>query len=119
MRKRILVVDDDPLYLDLVRDLFSAHEIDVSIAADGAAALTILETEQPALIISDVDMPGMNGVELHSHLLKNRRIGIIPFVFMSGAADERLFSYARKNGLRLLNKGNLIGDLLQLSDDLQ
>jgi len=119
MRKQILVVDDDPLYHDLVRDVFDAQEIDVFAASDGSAALFLLRTHNPSLIISDFDMPGMNGMEFHSHLLKDRKTEHIPFVFMTGSSDESLSQYTKRYGLRLFDKSNLVGELMRLSDDLR
>lgn len=69
MRKQILVVDDDPRYLELVKDVLEIKEIDVVSAPNGGAAITILKTFHPSLIISDFDMPGVSGLELHTILI--------------------------------------------------
>jgi CheY-like chemotaxis protein len=119
MRKQILVVDDDPLYLDLVRDVFDVQEIEVFAASNGSSALSILKTHNPSLIISDFDMPGMNGMEFHSQLMKDQKTKDIPFVFMTGSSDGTLSQYTKQHGLRLCNKNNLVHELLRLSKDLK
>jgi CheY-like chemotaxis protein len=119
MRKKILVVDDDPLYLELVSDVFAIHDIDVLSAPNGNEALTLLNTFHPVLIVSDFDMPGMSGMELHSKLLQNGNTNITPFVFMTGSADQTLSEYTKRHGLRLFNKNNIVSELFRLSAELK
>ena len=119
MQKQVLVVDDDPLYLDLVRDVFDAQGIEVITATSCSAALSLLRTRTPSLIVSDFDMPVMNGMEFHSQLLKDPKTKDIPFVFMTGSALEILSQYTKKHGLRLFNKNNLVNELLLLSNELK
>ena len=62
MKKRILVVDDDNM--NLVRTkMILGKEYDVSLAASGIEALDILKNEKEDLVLLDIDMPGMNGME--------------------------------------------------------
>lgn len=119
MQKKILVVDDDPLYLELVKDVFVAQDIEIFVAPNGVGALTLLKTLRPSMIISDFDMPEMNGVELHARLSHDQKTKAIPFVFMTGSADITLHRYAREHGLGLFNKNNLVKELLLLSKDLK
>jgi len=85
--RRILVVDD----VASMRMLMSAivadmgHEVDS--AGDGAEALTKCETFAPHLVIMDVAMPVMDGVDASRHILK-RYQGRIPVVLMSGRSSE-------------------------------
>jgi two-component system response regulator FlrC len=62
--ERILVVDDEQGIRDLVRDILASEGHDVETAADGPAALAILAGNPCALVISDLRMPGMDGLEL-------------------------------------------------------
>src|SRR5215471_10795754 len=60
----ILIVDDDPTVLDTLDHLLSA-EYTVLTAIDGESALAVLEEHgPPTVVISDLKMPGMNGIEL-------------------------------------------------------
>ena len=63
MRDKILVVDDDPAARKLLTLLFQATG-EVLAASTGAEALRIIETERPRLMLLDVTMPGMNGLEV-------------------------------------------------------
>lgn len=61
----MLLVDDDPSALSLLRMLFEQNGYRVIVAANGVEAIEAHETEGPAdLIITDIDMPGMDGLEM-------------------------------------------------------
>ncbi len=62
---RVLVVDDDPLSLEIATAIFTQAGFDVSSASCGADALQRLETEATIdLLVTDIEMPGMSGIEL-------------------------------------------------------
>jgi two-component system chemotaxis sensor kinase CheA len=63
-RARVLVVDDSPIIRDLLVELLTAAKLDVHTAADGAEALAILDRQRVDLVLSDVEMPGIDGFEL-------------------------------------------------------
>jgi len=60
----VLVVDDDDMIRRLLRTVLEADEIEVVEAADGDAALAALADLQPTVIVLDVMMPGLDGVEV-------------------------------------------------------
>ncbi len=60
----VLVVDDDEMIRRLLRVVLEADEIEVVEAADGDAALALLEDLKPTVIVLDVMMPGLDGVEV-------------------------------------------------------
>ena len=68
--KRILVVDDDDLELSLICDRLRAHNFQVSQAANGQEALEILEREWFPIVVTDWQMPVMDGLELTQQLRK-------------------------------------------------
>jgi CheY-like chemotaxis protein len=70
MNARILVVDDNPTNLKLAGDLLELEEFDVQRAADAESALEMIRKYPPSLILMDVALPGMDGLEL-THILKN------------------------------------------------
>lgn len=63
MRRRVLIVDDHAIIRRLVRSLFEAQDLEVSEASDGAEGVRKAQAENPALIILDLSMPVMNGLE--------------------------------------------------------
>jgi two-component system alkaline phosphatase synthesis response regulator PhoP len=66
----VLIVDDDPNALDIVRTFLEAKGYNVATAKDGNEALGMLEDVRPALVLLDVMMPGMDGWEV-ARVIKN------------------------------------------------
>jgi len=64
----ILIVDDNPVNLKLVRVLLVTEGYDVRTAADAEEALAVLQTFRPRLILMDIQLPGMDGLELTRRL---------------------------------------------------
>ncbi len=75
---RVLVVDDEPDAVELLRDFLTAKGYDVITAADGEEALRRAKEERPHLILLDVRMPRMNGMEVLRRVREfDREVGII------------------------------------------
>lgn len=91
MGKLILIVDDEVEILELLREVLEHHDYSVLSAEDGVAALALLETHMPALILSDLRMPRLDGIELYQKVRDNEDKCHIPFIFMS-ATPEKLLS---------------------------
>ncbi|MFL6857490.1 MAG: response regulator [Allosphingosinicella sp.] len=88
-RGRVLIVDDDPNVLEVAAALVAELGFEVTPAPSGDAALQRLEAEKFDLLVTDVAMPGMNGVEVARAA---RRIApAMPVLFASGYADLQTF----------------------------
>jgi len=77
MSKIILVVDDEKAILNLLKQTFSRAGYGVTTAESGETALTILEKESIQVMFLDLNMPGMNGVELCRTIKNNMPMSII------------------------------------------
>jgi DNA-binding response OmpR family regulator len=82
MPPTILVVDDDPHIRNLLRRVLTRAGYDVEQAEDGVAALGQIATHAPDLILTDVQMPRLDGIGLASRL--TGRAATIPVILMSG-----------------------------------
>ncbi|MBO1347705.1 MAG: response regulator transcription factor [Hormoscilla sp. GUM202] len=82
-QKRLLLVDDDPNLILLVRDYLEFRGYGVMTADNGRQALEILEQEDPDMIICDVMMPEMDGYTLVKQVRENPKTNLIPFLFLS------------------------------------
>jgi putative two-component system response regulator len=82
--KCILVVEDDPDITELLTQLLEAAGYTVKTAVDGAA-IPLARDLQPALVLVDIRMPGMDGVEVCRRLRADERTRAIPLVLMSAA----------------------------------
>jgi two-component system response regulator ChvI len=81
----IAVVDDDRIILDLVRTLLETEGHEVMTFHSGSVALDALRSKWPNLVILDIKMPGMDGMELLRQL---RNKSDVPVIFLSGKLDE-------------------------------
>lgn len=82
--KRILVVDDAVDNLFLLQTVLEVEGYQVEIADSGKAALAKIEQEPPDLLLLDVMMPGMNGIEVVQHIRQNRNLPFIPVILVTG-----------------------------------
>jgi CheY-like chemotaxis protein len=98
----ILIVDDNPQNLKLVRVLLSSDgAFDVKTAVDAEDALRILETFHPRLILMDIQLPGMDGLELTRRLKADparRGIVIIALTAYAMKGDEEKAAKAGCDG---------------------
>lgn len=85
--KKILLVDDSAEYLRLLKEAFSASGYDVHTAEDGMEGCKTLTLPDIDLIISDIRMPRLDGIKLHSFARKSPRYRKIKFVFLSAFKD--------------------------------
>lgn len=86
-KTRILVIDDDANFRDLLRIHLSAAGYQVRIAEDGVTGGRALLAETPDLIISDVAMPFLDGFELLSLMRTDESTASIPVILLSGRSD--------------------------------
>jgi type II secretory ATPase GspE/PulE/Tfp pilus assembly ATPase PilB-like protein/ActR/RegA family two-component response regulator len=84
---RILVVDDDPEDLLLVRTLLSKHGYTVDEARDGGEALAAIEKRPPTLVVLDLEMPGLDGREVLARLRSAEETVSLPVVVLTGSPD--------------------------------
>ncbi|MFM6188820.1 MAG: response regulator transcription factor [Planktothrix sp.] len=88
-QKRLMLVDDDPNLVLLVRDYLEFRGYDVITAENGRVALEILEQELPDLMICDIMMPEMDGYTLVKQIREDPRTGSIPVLFLSAKGQSQ------------------------------
>jgi len=81
----ILVVDDEPRIVQLVRDYLEHGGFTVLVASDGQAALRTARTGRPDLIVLDLGLPGLDGLDVTRAL---RREGEIPIIMLTARTEE-------------------------------
>ena len=94
-RRRILLVDDEQDILDVLHEHF-AKECDVETAADGMTALAIVRARRPDVIFLDINMPGINGVDVLKSV--KELDATIPVLMVTANADNALAAEAIKRG---------------------
>ena len=86
-KTRILIIDDDIGFRDLLRIHLSANGYEVEVAEDGVAGGRALLAQTPDLIVSDVNMPFLDGFELLSLMRTDEGTASIPVILLSGRSD--------------------------------
>lgn len=85
MNELILVVDDEPKIVRLARDYLERSNFRVQPAADGVSALAAARQEKPDLVILDLNLPGMDGLDVCRAL---RRESSVPIIMLTARAEE-------------------------------
>jgi PAS domain S-box-containing protein len=83
-RGRVLIVDDDRKILDLLVELLQLEGYEIAAATDGAEALELAQSFAPDVVVSDVVMPRVDGLELCRRLKEDQRTAHVPVLLMSG-----------------------------------
>jgi DNA-binding response OmpR family regulator len=86
MGHRVLVVDDDPTVSDVVRLYLEQAGCEVRLAADGADGLAAVATERPDLVVLDLMMPGIDGIEVCRRL--RRQLPDLPVIMLTALGEE-------------------------------
>jgi DNA-binding response OmpR family regulator len=84
-RTRVLVVDDEPTVREVVAGYLRRDGHEVSEAGDGPTALALLERERPDLVVLDMMLPGVNGLDI---LRRIRATGDLPVIMLTARAEE-------------------------------
>ena len=95
---KVLIIEGHPLIANIVRAFFDGTEHVAAIAADGAAALKAMQTDVPDVVITDVELPDINGLDLMHIVRKHHGL---PVIVMSGGGspeDGDYFEMARELG---------------------
>ena len=97
-KKTILIVEDEQDLVSLLKIRFEGLGFDVVCAPDGQEALTILEKENPDLIILDIMLPEMDGMSALLKIKANNQTKDIPVVVLSAITQEEEVNIATKLG---------------------
>jgi len=95
---RLLIVEDDPYVVRLYQRLFSFGKIEVKTAGNGRDGFELAKTYQPSLILLDVMMPIMNGIEALEKLKADPTTNHIPVVILSSFGEEKMIQTAMQKG---------------------
>ncbi len=84
----VLVIDDDPVILELLRVNFEIEGLDVICAKDGEEGFTKARTEHPDIVISDIMMPRRDGLQLLTDLKGDSTTQDLPVILLSAKAQK-------------------------------
>jgi two-component system KDP operon response regulator KdpE len=84
----VLIVEDDPNIVDLIRSNLAVRGFDALVSSDGSKALTMLETEQPDMVLLDLMLPEIDGFELCRQIRERSPVAIIVVSARGGERDK-------------------------------
>jgi CheY-like chemotaxis protein len=112
---RILAVEDEPEYLELLRDVLKSVGHSIRIATNGAEGLDVLNHDNVDVIMCDVAMPVMDGVEFHEKVRGTPGHKNTPFIFLTGVDDlTKVRAVCKADCDLLLQKPFPVDKLLQM-----
>lgn len=95
---KVLLIEDDPLMYDLYKLFLSTKGYDVSVATDGEMGLQRAEEWNPTIILLDMMMPKMDGLEVLVHLKTAVKTKAVPVVMLTNLADQKVAEEALSKG---------------------
>lgn len=95
---KILLIDDEPDILEFLSYNFRKHGFAVVTANNGVEGILQANLEQPDLIISDILMPLMDGIEMCKALRNMEPFYRVPFIFLTAVSDDYKVLYAMTSG---------------------
>ena len=86
---KILAVDDEPLACDFLKKFLGRQGYEVSVDTTGKQALELIQAERPHLVLLDIRMPGMDGMEVLHHIRASRdkRVARVPVLMLTVKRD--------------------------------
>ena len=88
VKRRILLADDDPRVLQVVSRFLDLEGYEMAIVADGEAAVAAATTDPPDLVILDIMMPGIDGLEACRQIRAHAATADMPILMFSALSDE-------------------------------
>jgi two-component system KDP operon response regulator KdpE len=85
---RVLLVEDDPNIVDLIRSNLAVRGFDTMVSTDGIRALHLLESGRPDIVLLDLMLPGVDGMELCREIRERSSVGIIVVSARRGEHDK-------------------------------
>lgn len=95
---KILLIEDDPLIYRLYQKLFTLEGFEIELAENGQLGIEKLKSFHPDIILLDIMMPNMNGLEVMTQLKSEEKTKNIPVVVLTNIADMRITNMALTKG---------------------
>lgn len=99
MTKKILTVDDSRTIRSIIKQVLSGYDCEILEAGSGTEGLSLTKEQNPDLIILDIDMPEMNGLEMLMKVRNNDNIMNTPVIMLTSKAKPQNIRIAKELGV--------------------
>ncbi len=128
--RKVLIVDDNKLNLTLIDVILRRDGYETCLVLDSQTVLSVVESFAPDLILLDIDMPVLSGLEVCQQLKESEKLKDIPLIFVTGNTDDdtikKAFAvgghdYLRKpvNEIELLARMNAVSTQIELIEHIK
>jgi DNA-binding response OmpR family regulator len=100
MPKRILIIEDEEILMNLLQRKLLQEGYEVSVARDGDEGLKTMRENSPDLILLDILMPRVSGIEVMEEMQKDGRLKDIPIIIISNSGQPVEIDQAQKLGAK-------------------
>ena len=100
MAKKILLIEDEELMIDLLQRRLTKEGYEISVARDGEEGLKVMREKGPDLVLLDIIMPKMGGFEVMEEMGKNKELKKIPVIVISNSGQPVELDKAQKLGAK-------------------
>ena len=100
MEKKILLIEDEELMIDLLQRKLTKEGYEILVARDGEEGLKVMREVRPDLILLDIIMPKMGGFEVMEEMGKNKELKKIPVIVISNSGQPVELDKAQKLGAK-------------------
>jgi two-component system response regulator MtrA len=115
---KIFIADDDPLLLEGLSRALSGRGYTVRTAPDGPRLLSLMEHERPDLVVLDIMMPGMSGLDVLRRVRDDGRWPTVPVMMVTALTDAAVMESARNDGASdVIHKPFRLKDLVARIED--
>lgn len=98
MKRRVLIIDDEPEFVEMIKMRLEANECEVLVAHDGETGLEVIRKEKPGLVLLDVMMPQMDGFQVLHAIRNSDEIAHIPVVMLTAKGESKSLFKAEQLG---------------------
>ncbi len=100
MMKKIIIVEDEEILRNLLQKKLTEEGYQVGVAEDGEDGLSKIRADKPDLILLDIIMPKMNGIEMLEEMVKDESLKDVPVIVVSNSGQPVEIDRAQKLGAR-------------------
>ncbi len=128
--RKVMIVDDNNLNLKLIDLILQREGYETALVSDSRTVLSVARSFIPCLILLDIDMPDLSGLEVCKQLKESAELKDIPVIFVTGNTDDDIIKkafavgghdYVRKplNEIELLTRMNAVRDRIELIEHIK